>query len=154
MAQPRFFHSGYLEEKLPDGRHSDSYIYDPLDVRFGELEREEVKDYLIDQTYELNLFGNGLVYHTEPYPRDTEITGWVRLYAWIELDVPDTDFSVTLSEVLPNGTAIRLTQDYLRARYRQSSRTEVLVVPGEVNLYTFDKFTFFSRRISKGSRLR
>ena len=148
------FHSGYLEKKLPGGSHTDSYVYDPLDVRFGELEREEVKDYLTDQTYELNLFGNGLAYHTEPYPRDTEITGWVKLCAWIALDVPDTDFSVTLSEILPNGTSIRLTQDYLRARYRQSNRAEVLVVPGEVNLYTFDKFTFFSRRISRGSRLR
>jgi predicted acyl esterase len=29
-----------------------------------------------------------------------------------------------------------------------------LIKPGEVNLYTFDGFTFFSRQIAKGSRLR
>jgi len=49
---------------------------------------------------------------------------------------------------------IKLTEDFLRARYRQSNRYEKLVEPGEINLYTFDGFTFFSRRIAKGSRLR
>ena len=42
----------------------------------------------------------------------------------------------------------------LRARYRESLREEKLVVPGEVNQYAFEGFTFFSRRIAKGSRLR
>ena len=62
------------------------------------------------------------------------------------MDVPDTDFMVTLSEIFPNGKVIRLTQDMLRARYRESQRQEKLVVPGEINLYTFSGFTFFSRR--------
>ena len=70
------------------------------------------------------------------------------------MDVADTDFRVSLSEVLPNGKVIKLTQDFLRARYRESDRVEKLVTPGEINLYTFDGFTFFSRRIAKGSRLR
>ena len=42
----------------------------------------------------------------------------------------------------------------LRARYRESLRAEKLVTPGEINQYVFEGFTFFSRRISKGSRLR
>ena len=148
------FHSGTLDEKPPKTSPPDRFTYDPLDKRPGELERVEIKEYFTDQTPDLNLFGNGLVYHTAAFPRDTEITGWVRLVAWMSLDVPDTDFSVTLSEVLPNGKVIKLTQDLLRARYRESLRQEKLVVPGEINPYTFDGFTFFSRRISKGSRLR
>jgi predicted acyl esterase len=47
-----------------------------------------------------------------------------------------------------------LTQDLLRARYRQSKRVEKLIIPGEINQYTFDGFTFFSRKISEHSRLR
>jgi hypothetical protein len=148
------FHSGSLENNVPKGRHSDKYTYDPLDKRIGELERVLIPDYFTDQTYDLNLFGNGLVYHSAPFTKDTEITGWVKLYAWISMDVPDTDFRVSLAEVLPNGKLIKLTQDLLRARYRESNRVEKLVKPGEINLYTFDGFTFFSRRISKGSRLR
>ncbi len=133
---------------------SNSYTYDPLDRRFGELEWKENIEYLTDQTYDLNLFGNGLVYHSQPFPRNSEITGWVKFLAWISMDVADTDFKVSLSEVLPDGKVIKLTEDFLRARYRESDRVEKLVTPGEINLYTFDGFTFFSRRIAKGSRLR
>jgi len=100
------------------------------------------------------LHGNGLVYHFAPFTRATEISGWIRFVAWIALDVPDIDLTVTVSEVLPNGNAISLTQDLLRARYRESLREEKLIRPGAINCYTFDGFTFFSRRIAKGSRLR
>lgn len=70
------------------------------------------------------LHGNGLVYHSAPFTRATEISGWIRFVAWIALDVPDTDFLVSVSEVLTNGNAISLTQDLLRARYRESLREE------------------------------
>lgn len=148
------FHSGRLDTRKPKGAESDTFIYDPLDKHFGELERKEIPAYLTDQTSDFNLFGNGLVYHTAPLAKDIEITGWLKLFAWIELDVPDTDFITTVSEVLNNGKVIKLTMDMQRARYRESKRVEKLVVPGEVNLYTFDSFTYFSRRIAKGSRLR
>ena len=148
------FHSGTLEETLPAVSQPDTYIYDPLDVRPAELEREEVKDYFTDQRYAFNLYGNGLVYHSAPFEQDVEVTGFVKLVAWIALDVPDTDFQVTVSEILNDGSHIQLTQDLLRARYRESLREEKLVTPGEINRYTFDGFTFFSRRVARGSRLR
>ena len=49
---------------------------------------------------------------------------------------------------------MQLTSDLLRARYRDSLTQGKLVKPGEINQYVFDGFTFFSRRIAKGSRLR
>jgi hypothetical protein len=42
----------------------------------------------------------------------------------------------------------------LRARYRDSLVSEKFAKPGEINRYQFDGFTFFSRKIAKGSRLR
>jgi predicted acyl esterase len=42
----------------------------------------------------------------------------------------------------------------MRARYRESLRQERLLTPGKTEKYVFDNFTFFSRRIAKGSRLR
>jgi uncharacterized protein len=151
------FHSGELRNRKPGKATAgsiDTFTYDPLDTRPGDLERNVVINLFTDQTYDLNLFGNGLVYHSEPFTKDTEITGWVKLHAWMEMDVPDTDFSAILSEVLPNGNVIRLTQDLLRARYRESKRVEKRIVPGKINLYTFNEFPFFSRRIARGSRLR
>jgi len=148
------FHSGTLEETPPAEAQPDHSIYDPLDMRPADLEREEIKNYITDQRYALNLFGNGLVYHSAPFEADTEITGYLKLVVWIALDVPDTDFQATVYEILRDGSSIALTQDLLRARYRESLRQEKLVTMGEINRYEFDGFTFFSRRIAQGSRLR
>jgi putative CocE/NonD family hydrolase len=148
------FHSGTLGTNKPGQAPPDKYVYDPLDVRPAELEREEVKDYVIDQRAVLSLSDNGLVYHSEPFARATEVTGYVKFVAWMALDVPDTDFQVTVYEIKRDGTSIALTEDRLRARYRRSPRKEVLVKPGEINRYEFKGFTFFSRRLAEGSRLR
>jgi len=88
------------------------------------------------------------------FEQEKEITGFVKAELWISMNVPDTDFQVVLFEVLADGTQIRLAQDFLRARYRESNSCETLVKPGEINSYIFDEFPFFSRQISKGSRLR
>jgi hypothetical protein len=113
-----------------------------------------MKNPITDQRFALNLFGNGVVYHSEPFAEATEISGYVRLTVWLVLDVPDTDFQAALYEILPDGTSVTLTNDILRARYRDSLTQEKLVRPGEVNRYDFTGFTWFSRRVSKGSRLR
>jgi uncharacterized protein len=65
-----------------------------------------------------------------------------------------TDFQVAVYEVERDGTSILLTDDMMRARYRESLTHEKLVKPGEINRYEFSGFQFFSRRIAKGSRLR
>jgi len=148
------FQSGTLDAAPPANSQPDRYIYDPLDVRPAELEQEEIQHYLTDQRYVLNLFGNGLVYHSAPFEEDTEITGFLKLVVWISLDVPDTDFQVNVYEVLRDGSSVLLTQDLLRARYRESLRQEKLVPIREIVRYEFDGFTFFSRRIAPGSRLR
>ncbi len=146
--------SGRLGETQPKGVQPDRYVYDPLDEHPAELEKEDIKNSLTDQRYALNLYGDGVVYHSEPFVADTEISGFVKLSAWIAMDVPDADFVATLYEMLPDGSSVQLTSDNIRARYRESLSQEKLVKPGEVNQYVFDGFTFFSRRIAKGSRLR
>ncbi len=148
------FHSGSLSESAQGQSPADSYVYDPLDVRPAELEREPYADYLSDQRYVLHLNGDGLVYHSAPFEEALEVTGTLRLVLWIALDVPDTDLQVTVYEILADGSSIQLTQDWIRARYRESLREEKRVELGAILPYTFDGFFFFSRRIAKGSRLR
>jgi len=148
------FHSGSLTDTKPSKSEPDKYTYDPLDTRPAEFEREENKNYITDQRYALNLFGNGLVYHSEPFTENTEVSGYLKFVAWIAIDVPDTDFGVTVYEIMLDGTSIALIRDQIRARYRESLRQEKLVKPGEINRYEFNGFWFFSRRIAKGSRLR
>lgn len=146
-------HSGSLSENQMSSA-PDKYVYDPRDLRPAELEKVDMDKPLTDQRYALNLFGNGVVYHSEPFAEATEISGWVKLSLWMSLDVPDTDFDVTLYEILPDGSSVQLTGDMLRARYRESLKNVKLVTPGQITRYDFAGFTWFSRRVSKGSRLR
>jgi len=148
------FHSGFLRRSKPGKSDPDLFTYDPLDKRPADLEREEIKNYNTDERYCLNLFGNGAIYHSDPFSEETEIVGSPRFVAWIAMDVPDTDFGVRLFEIKPDGTSIALADDIARARYRKSLRTEELIKPGVINRYEFDGFQFFARRISRGSRIR
>jgi len=148
------FHSGYLRAAQPKSTAADHYAYDPLDIRPGELERKQEEKPVLSQRGALNLFGNGVVYHSEPFAEATEITGALKLAIWLAMDVPDTDLEADVYEIQPDGTSIALTSAVQRARYRDSLRQAKPVPPGEAVRYTFDNFTYFSRRIAKGSRLR
>jgi hypothetical protein len=148
------FHSGLLCRDRPRMSRSDSYVYDPLDTRPADIEGEEIKNYNTDQRYCLNLFGNGLVYHSDPLAEDLEIAGTPRFAAWIAMDVPDTDFIARLFEIKPDGSSIALADATVRARHRKSLRNQELVKPHVINRYDFERFQFFARRISEGSRIR
>ncbi len=148
------FASGQLDQTAPSDEKPDHFVYDPLDTRPAALEQKEAPAYLTDQTHALNLFGDGLIYHSEAFGSATEMTGYIKLAVWLAMDVPDTDLAAELDEIKPDGTSVQLTSDIVRARYRDSLTEEKLVKAGEINRYEFNGFTFFSRRIEKGSRLR
>lgn len=149
------FHSGALREgKVDSGAASDSWIYDPLDTRPGAAEPEDNPNYLTSERGAMNMYGEGAVYHSEPFREATEVTGFAKLTLWLKMDVPDTDLEADLFEILPDGSSVSLTGATMRARYRESLREAKLVPAGATEEYVFDNFTFFSRRIAKGSRLR
>jgi putative CocE/NonD family hydrolase len=146
------YHSGTLGDVAPQDSSPDRYTYDPLDTRPAELEREEIKNWITDTRYALNLFGNGLVYHSEPLAEATDLCGYVRFVAWMSLDVPDTDFRVDLYEIKSDGTSLRLTQDLMRARYRESLRQERHVRPGVVERYEFSGFPLLLQAHRQGKQ--
>jgi putative CocE/NonD family hydrolase len=148
------FHSGSLTPARPARSEPDRYVYDPRDTRPAEIEAEEIRSYLTDQRYVLNTFGNGVIYTSEPFAEETEITGCPAFSAWIALDVPDTDLRVSLYEVLADGSSVLLAEDLMRARFRESLEKESPVPPGKVLRYDFATFPFFSRSVARGSRLR
>lgn len=148
------FHSGVLSDQRPKLSASDTYTYDPLDVRPAEFESAEVENYFTDQRAALTGFGDRLVYHSAPCTQEVEITGNIRLKAWMAMDVPDTDFQVSVYEVKVDGTSILLAEDRMRARYRVSLKQETPPPLGKVCEYDFATFPFISTQIAKGSRLR
>ena len=148
------FQSGALSEKPAAGKAVDKWTYDPLDTRPGDAEPDDDAAGLTSQRELMNMYGNGAVYHSEPFVAATEVTGFLKLSVWLAMDVPDTDLEAGVYEILPGGESVFLTGAAMRARYRESLRQEKLVTPGKTEKYVFDNFRFFSRRIEKGSRLR
>jgi putative CocE/NonD family hydrolase len=149
------FHSGVLAEgKATSGAPADSWTYDPLDTRPGAGEPEDDATPLTSQRVAMNLYGEGVVYHSDPLAEATEVTGFAKLTVWLKMDVSDTDLEADLFEILPDGSSVSLTSATMRARYRESLLEAKPVPAGATEKYIFDNFTFFSRRIAKGSRLR
>ena len=148
------FHAASLRETKSSTAPSDSWTYDPLDNRPGDAEPADNPAYLTSQAAVVNLFGQGVVYQSEPFASPTEISGFPKLTIWLAMDVPDTDLAADLYEILSDGSSIALTGADLRARYRESLRQEKPAPIGQPQKYVFDNFTFFSRQVAKGSRLR
>ena len=148
------FHSGALHEEKTGSSTPDTWSYDPLDNRPGEAEPEVRGSNLTSPGGAMNLFGEGAVYHSEPFAAATEVSGFPKVTLWLTMDVPDTDLKVVLYEILADGTSMQLTDAMMRARYRESLRVEREVPERKAEKYAFDNFTFFSRQVAKGSRLR
>jgi uncharacterized protein len=145
--------SGSLGPASAKGK-PDQYVYDPRDVSIAAVEAAVDPASLTDQRWIHATRGKQLVYHTEPFERDTELSGFFKLSAWLAIDQPDTDFGVLVYEVRPDGSSIFLSNDVQRARYRESPRTAKLVTTREPLRYDFNGFTFTSRMLRQGSRLR
>jgi uncharacterized protein len=150
------FRSGALTAKQPS-EGSDRFIYDPLDTTRGEtvdgIDPKE-KTANLDQTYALSIGKDGLVYHTDPLPKETPFIGCPAVALWLSIDTPDVDLSASLYEIQPDGISIVLWNDIRRLRYRESLREAKLVKPGEIVLCNFTPGSFVARRLMKGSRLR
>jgi len=148
------FASGDLRRDRAGRGRPDRYVHDPLDLSPAEREAEDGDGWLVDQRGDLRAGGGELFYHTPPFAEDVDVAGFFSLSAWIELDRPDTDIMVTLREVRPDGSTVFLASSGIRARYRHDLRRPQPAIPGAVERYDFDEFTFVARRIGKGSRLR
>jgi len=138
----------------PQKGDPDHYVYDPRDTSVAELESKLDPSSLIDQTLVYARNGKQLVYHTAPFDRDTEVSGFFRLSAWIAIDQPDTAFKADIYEIRADGSSIVLTSQVLQARYRQSFREPQLVKTRAPQQYDFEHFSFVSQEIKQGSRLR
>lgn len=149
------FSSGVMRTLAPVGK-PDSYTYDPgkEDSFLIEAERTAPPGSLIDEAIFMALRGRQLVYYSEPFEVDTEVSGFFRLSAWIAINTPDTDLYVTVHEICADGTTIRLSRDAIRARYRKSLRTPSPISSDDPLHYDFDGFTFVSRVVKRGHRLR
>lgn len=94
-----------------------------------------------------------LVYTTEPLKEGMEVSGPIELTLYVSTDVKDTDFTVKLIDVYPDGRAYNLDETIQRARYREGYDREVFMEPGNVYKVTLGPMTT-SNYFEAGHRLR
>ena len=73
-----------------------------------------------------------LVFSTAPLEEAVEVSGTIEITLFVSSDAPDTDFTVKLVDVHPDGTAYNLVETIQRARYREGYDREALMEEGRV----------------------
>jgi len=73
-----------------------------------------------------------LVYTSAPLTEGIEVSGFIEASLYVSSDAKDTDFTVKLIDVYPDGRAYNLDETIQRARYREGYDREVFMEEGEV----------------------
>ncbi|GAB3691647.1 CocE/NonD family hydrolase [Spirosoma flavus] len=94
-----------------------------------------------------------LVYTTEPFADGVEVTGSIEPMLYVSSDAKDTDFTVKLIDVYPDGKAYNLDETILRARYRDGFDKEVWMDKGKVYKLTLSPMAT-SNYFAPGHRIR
>ena len=94
-----------------------------------------------------------LVYSTEPLEEGVEISGFIEATLFVSSDAKDTDFTLKLIDVYPDGTAYNLDETIQRVRYREGYDKEVFMVDGEVYKVKLTPLST-SNYFAKGHRIR
>jgi uncharacterized protein len=94
-----------------------------------------------------------LVYSTEPLGEGVEVSGPVEVTLYISSDVRDTDFTVKLIDVYPDGRAYNLDETIQRVRYREGYDREVWLEPGTIYKVVLGPMTT-SNYFAQGHRIR
>ncbi|MGE0210256.1 MAG: CocE/NonD family hydrolase [Parvibaculaceae bacterium] len=97
--------------------------------------------------------GGSLVFDSAPLKAPLEFLGAPLVDLEISSDRPTALVAVTLSEVLPDGTAARLSYGLLNLTHRNGHEKIEPLVPGEARKVRV-KLNDCAQRVSKGSRLR
>jgi len=113
----------------------DSFTYDPMDpvMSYGGnvcCTGNAVQGGAFDQQ-EMEEREDILVYTSEPLAEGIEVTGTIEITLHVSTDVLDTDFTVKLIDVYPDGRAYNLDETIQRARYRNGYESEEFMQEGE-----------------------
>jgi putative CocE/NonD family hydrolase len=149
---------GVLATRPPRTDHPDRFTYDPMNPvpsHGGNVccTGNAVQGGAFDQR-EIELRPDVLVYSTEPLPEGMEVSGPVELTLYASSDVRDTDFTVKLIDVYPDGTAYNLDETIQRMRYREGyDRPPAWMERGQVYKVVFQPMTT-SNWFEAGHRIR
>jgi hypothetical protein len=145
---------GLLVARPRKAEGADTYVYDPDDATPAWPGKKDwaPQALTLDQRW-VQVRPDVLVYTSGPLAAPMEIAGTPTVVFHASSDAPDTDFYLTLSHVYPDGRAIRIAWNAIRARYRESRAHPTLMTPGKVYEFTLD-LSPICCRMEKGHRVR
>jgi putative CocE/NonD family hydrolase len=133
---------GALSRDAPGDEPPDFFIYNPFDpiasmgghscclpqnAPMGPVDQRPV-EYRNDV----------LVYSSAPLDAPVFAAGFVKATLSAATSARDTDFTVKLCDVEPDGRSINLFEGVIRGRYRESRKAEVFLEPNEIYEFAID----------------
>jgi putative CocE/NonD family hydrolase len=128
--------TGSLTTKKASKDNPDSFIYDPMNpvtslggnvcctgnaVEGGAFDQQKMEER-----------PDILVYTSEVLEEGVEISGFIESTLYVSSSAKDTDFTLKLIDVHPDGTAYNLDETIQRVRYREGYDKEVFMEKGQV----------------------
>lgn len=127
---------GRLRTDGPGRGRADGFTYDPANPvptvssrtsgARGGLPQGSVDNRAVETRQDV------LVYTSDVLAEGMEVTGPVKAVIYFSTDVPDTDITVKLLDVYPDGRAHNISHGIARARYRNSYAQPELLEAGKV----------------------
>jgi uncharacterized protein len=128
---------GVLVTSSPDGDKPDTFTFDPMNPvpSYGGnvcCTGSAVQAGAFDQR-KMEARNDILVYTSEPFKEGTELSGPIEPLLYVSSDAKDTDFTVKVLDVYPDGRAYNLDESIQRLRYRDGyDKPMVWMEPGKV----------------------
>ena len=128
--------NGKLVAKVPAADKPDSFTYDPANPvsSYGGnvcCTGNAITGGAFDQS-QIELRDDMLVFTSEPLKEGMEVSGFIESTLYLSSDVKDTDVTIKLIDVSPDGKAYNLDETIQRVRYREGYEKEVFMEKGNV----------------------
>jgi hypothetical protein len=149
--------NGKLTAKKPKKDTPDTFKYDPMNPveSYGGnvcCTGNAVTGGSFDQS-EMEMRDDILVYTSDVLEEGVEVSGFIESYLYLSSDAKDTDVTIKLIDVHPDGKAYNLDETIQRVRYREGYEKEVWMEDGkvyEVKMTPMSTSNFFA----KGHKIR
>jgi putative CocE/NonD family hydrolase len=137
---------GSMTTEPPNEDHADAFAYDPnnpVSSYGGNVccTGNAVTGGAFDQR-KMEERDDILVYTTPPFKEGTEVSGAIDVTLYVSSDAKDTDFTVKLIDVAPDGPAYNLDETIQRVRYRNGyDKPIAMMEKGKVYKVTLQPMT-------------
>jgi len=149
---------GKLSTKKPvNDNYNDSFFYDPFNPvqSYGGgvcCTGNAVQGGSFDQR-KMETRADILVYTSDELEEGFEVSGFIEADLYLSSDVKDTDLTIKLIDVYPDGRAYNLDETIQRVRYRSGYEKEVFMDKGEVYKVSLTPMST-SNYFKKGHKIR